>query len=262
MACNFATFQVGMKMLLKRNDEYLFLTDAATGKIDFPGGRINDDEYDVPLEIVIKREIREELGEGLRYELGKPALQYRARAGSENPFVFLTIYEGDYLGGEIQLSAEHTAFRWLDARNADFKKEDFFNTEAYLAFKQYFRATKNDMEFKHTNLKIETEYPKLVRDKIPEIIKKNEGIEIRSRILDDGEFLKYLLKKIVEEAAELQDAADKGNLEEEVADIFEITDNILKLRKKNKEEIFMIQEVKREKNGGFDKRILMIGKDN
>jgi predicted house-cleaning noncanonical NTP pyrophosphatase (MazG superfamily) len=118
------------------------------------------------------------------------------------------------------------------------------------------------MEFKHTNLEIENEYPKLVRDRIPEIIKEKEGVGVRSRSLDDdAEFLGYLAKKIVEEAVELQDSVNKGNLEEELADIFELTDNILKLKGKTREDINAVQNEKREKNGGFAKRILMFGKE-
>jgi predicted house-cleaning noncanonical NTP pyrophosphatase (MazG superfamily) len=59
------------------------------------------------------------------------------------------------------------------------------------------------MSFEHieTNLSMENEYPKLVRDKIPEIIKINEGISVPTRILtDDTVYLEYLLRKIKEEA--------------------------------------------------------------
>ena len=118
------------------------------------------------------------------------------------------------------------------------------------------------MEFKHTNLNIENEYPKLVRDRIPEIIKNNEGVGVKSRILnDDAEFLKYLARKIIEEAVELQDAVDNGHLNEELADIFELIDGILRVEKMSREDIAAIQKEKREKNGGFEKRILMLGKD-
>lgn len=117
------------------------------------------------------------------------------------------------------------------------------------------------MEFKHSNLGIENEYPKLVRDRIPEIIEENEGISVKSRLLDDdAEFLGYLANKIVEEAVELQDAIVKGNLEEELADILELIDNILKLKGKTRKDINAIQDEKRKKNGGFSKRILMISK--
>jgi len=118
------------------------------------------------------------------------------------------------------------------------------------------------MEFKHSNLEIENKYPKLVRDRIPEIIKEKEGVGVRSRYLDDdAEFLKYLAQKIIEEAVELQDSVDNGNPEEELADIFELADNIIKLRGKTKEDIVAVQNEKRQKNGGFGKRTLMLGKE-
>ena len=66
---------------------------------------------------------------------------------------------------------------------------------------------------------MESEYPKLVRDNIPEIIKKREGFEPSYRILkDDTEFLNALLKKATEEATELQHSLEKNNTEEEIAD--------------------------------------------
>lgn len=45
-------------------------------------------------------------------------------------------------------------------------------------------------EFKHTvtNLKIENEYPKLVRDLIPKIIMQEDGRKVPTRVLDDAEF--------------------------------------------------------------------------
>ncbi|MFA6376218.1 MAG: nucleoside triphosphate pyrophosphohydrolase [Candidatus Paceibacterota bacterium] len=118
------------------------------------------------------------------------------------------------------------------------------------------------MEFNHSNLNIETEYPKLVRDRIPEIIKKNEGIEIKIRIMDDNnEYLEYLLKKIVEEATELQNATETEEIIVELADIYEIIDSILEAKGKTREDIDIIETEKRKKNGGFKKRILMLGKN-
>jgi predicted house-cleaning noncanonical NTP pyrophosphatase (MazG superfamily) len=105
---------------------------------------------------------------------------------------------------------------------------------------------------------MESEYPKLVRDKIPEIIKDKTGIEPTYRTLeDDTEFLGALLKKATEEAAELQHSVENNNVEEELADLLEIIDTITSLRGKLIEDIEAIQIIKREKRGGFEKRILM-----
>ena len=77
---------------------------------------------------------------------------------------------------------------------------------------------------------------------------------------DDNEFLDYLLKKMVEESVELQNSVTIGNLEEELADVFEVIDAILKLKRKTKDDIAVIQKEKRKKRGGFEKRILMLGR--
>jgi len=54
------------------------------------------------------------------------------------------------------------------------------------------------MQYKHfnTNLKKENEYPKLVRDRIPEIIKERTGKETKMRIMEDEEYLEFLLIKV------------------------------------------------------------------
>ena len=117
------------------------------------------------------------------------------------------------------------------------------------------------MDFKHTNLKIENEYPKLVRDKIPQIIKQKDGVDVPTKVaLDDGEFLDYLLKKIVEESVELSNAGSQENLEEEFADIFEIIHTILRLKGRSIEDVVAIQKEKREERGGFENRIIILQK--
>ena len=103
-----------------------------------------------------------------------------------------------------------------------------------------------------------SEYPKLVRDRIPEIIKEDTGMAPECRTLsDDAEFLEALLQKAVEEASELRHSSETGDLEEELADLSEVIDAILALKGRVAEDIRKIQEQKREKRGGFEKRILM-----
>jgi predicted house-cleaning noncanonical NTP pyrophosphatase (MazG superfamily) len=104
------------------------------------------------------------------------------------------------------------------------------------------------------------EYPKLIRDGIPEIIEKDCGQKPEMRTLEEEEFKIYLLKKMTEEAAELQETKDREHLAEEMADILELIDEILAVNNLSLEEIRKIQKEKAEKRGGFKKRILMLKK--
>src|SRR3989344_1571314 len=115
------------------------------------------------------------------------------------------------------------------------------------------------MPYTHTdtNLTIENEYPKLVRDNIPAMIKRERGIDVKTTIITDDEiYLKALLKKILEEATELSYVETDGHLQEEIADVYEVLDAILKLKQWPKEVIATIQKDKRTDRGGFDRRIL------
>jgi len=117
------------------------------------------------------------------------------------------------------------------------------------------------MDFIPTNQPFENQYPKLVRDNIPQIIKDKTGTEPEVKILEnDEEFLKYLLKKLVEEAKELEQSTEVGNTEEELADVLEIIETILKLKNWTMADIAKIQTEKRTNNGGFEKKILMLKK--
>ncbi|HEX8226317.1 MAG TPA: nucleoside triphosphate pyrophosphohydrolase [Candidatus Saccharimonadales bacterium] len=119
------------------------------------------------------------------------------------------------------------------------------------------------MSFEHTftDLPAENEYPKLVRDKIPDIILAHDGVTVPTRILsDDDEYLAFLLRKGREEAEELSEAQTESNMREEIADLYEIIDTILALKGIPRADIVGIQDEKRQKRGGFDQRILMLDK--
>jgi len=97
---------------------------------------------------------------------------------------------------------------------------------------------------------------KLVRDKIPEIIKETGKYPI-TRTLSEEEYLIELDKKLNEEVAEYQ--ADKSM--EEIADIMEVIFAICKARNYSQEQIGNIKREKREKRGGFEKRIFWDGNE-
>lgn len=96
------------------------------------------------------------------------------------------------------------------------------------------------------------EYKKLVRDKIPQIIKSN-GEEPVTRILDDEEYLKELNIKLTEEVKEY---LEDSNVEE-LADIVEVIYGILDAKKVTLEEFENIRKSKVEKRGAFKEKIFL-----
>lgn len=95
-------------------------------------------------------------------------------------------------------------------------------------------------------------YNKLVRDKIPEIIKA-EGKQVKTRILDDEEYRKELNKKLQEEVKEyLED-----NNVEELADIVEVIYGILNSMNIPVEKFEKVRKEKAEQRGAFQNRIFL-----
>ena len=97
---------------------------------------------------------------------------------------------------------------------------------------------------------------KLVRDKIPEIIRA-DGKKPITRTLTTEEYLEELDRKLNEEIAEYQ--ADKSL--EEMADVLEVLFAICEARGHSVEELMEVREAKREKRGGFEERIFWSGNE-
>lgn len=95
-------------------------------------------------------------------------------------------------------------------------------------------------------------YNKLVRDKIPEIIKKDDKTAI-TEILSNSEYIKLLDEKLNEECAEYQRSKEI----EELADILEVIYAIAKSKDVSVQELERIRKDKVDKRGGFDKKILL-----
>ena len=99
-------------------------------------------------------------------------------------------------------------------------------------------------------------YNKLVRDKIPEIIKNNNGDPI-IRILDDNEYKQELEKKLYEEYLEVLDTQTHEERIEELADMLEIIDALAVLEGKTLGDVVEVAKQKKLKRGGFEKRIYL-----
>lgn len=100
-------------------------------------------------------------------------------------------------------------------------------------------------------------YNKLVRDKIPEIIKAN-GEEPITKILSLEEYKIELEKKLMEEYQEVLVSNGIDRIEE-LADMLEVMISLAELENKSLEDIIDICDKKREKRGGFQKKIFLSG---
>lgn len=95
-------------------------------------------------------------------------------------------------------------------------------------------------------------YNKLVRDKIPEIIKV-DGRECETLVVTEEEKYKLLEDKLQEEVNEFLE--DK-NLEE-LADVMEVLFGLANSLGYSEEELLKARDKKREERGGFKKGIVL-----
>src|SRR3989339_1021488 len=97
-----------------------------------------------------------------------------------------------------------------------------------------------------------TVYNKLVRDLIPELI-ASKGEFCKTHLATPEEFEIKLLEKVLEEAQELKE--DHGSIEE-LADMLEVFEALIELKGYDWEQLRQVQKEKKEKRGGFTKRII------
>lgn len=102
---------------------------------------------------------------------------------------------------------------------------------------------------------MQVSYSKLVRDRIPEIIKA-EGSEPVTRVLDQASFRTALLAKLVEEAQEAG-AAAPADLPGELADVLEVLRALLTELDMTWEELAGLADRKSGERGGFQRRIFL-----
>jgi len=134
-----AVFQVSVKILL-RNGNKVLLTRALEGDIDLPGGRIDVGEENMPFGDIILREVREELGESVKFRLGPVLFMHHMGYTEEEGWVLNVVFDAEYISGDIKLSDEHRSYEWVDRKLYKIPREDFppKDQEKYETFKKYF----------------------------------------------------------------------------------------------------------------------------
>ena len=105
------------------------------------------------------------------------------------------------------------------------------------------------------------EYNKLVRNKIPYIIRESNKKAMYYKHPDDKNFDLELMKKVDEELNEFMEEWQDDNRDgmvNELADILEVFKSIVRRNNITFEEVEDRMYDKRNKVGGFDKRIFLI----
>ena len=130
---------IAVKVFLEKDGKLLILKDSF-GHWDLPGGRIKKDEFDSPLEDVVRRKMYEELGAKAKVKFNDPTIFMRHKreevvGDSKQAKIFALGYVATLESGEIELSPSHTDMLWVDIRT--FKPEEYFTGGWLAGVKKY-----------------------------------------------------------------------------------------------------------------------------
>jgi len=119
-------YQISLKVFLKNKEGKILALKAVdkgsfAGFYDLPGGRIDTDEFTTPYTEILKREIAEELGDGVEVNInpspvaiGRHLIPAHLTRAARDLRVLYVFFEATLVDGEIQVSDEHQGQEWLD----------------------------------------------------------------------------------------------------------------------------------------------------
>jgi len=103
----------------------------------------------------------------------------------------------------------------------------------------------------------EIEFNKLVRDKIPDIIKKH-GEKVTIIKLKGDAIRSGLMRKLVEESLETYDSKDYSSIMEELSDVLEVMHGICSNFDISFDDVERQRQIKLEKRGGFEDGLMLL----
>ncbi len=111
---NHAQYQVATKALLFKDDQILVLI-TPDGYLDFPGGRVDESERNLPWTEALRREVAEELGEQVSIEIGQTLFVSKRQydKNEKTNYIAAIFFKCKYINGNIDLSDEHANHKWL-----------------------------------------------------------------------------------------------------------------------------------------------------
>ncbi|QQS22830.1 NUDIX hydrolase [bacterium] len=133
-----ASFNVGVKAIMKNSKGKILALEAhMNGPMaeyyDMPGGRIDEEEVGTPFSDILRREIREELGD-IEFDLDPnpiAAVSWLWPNGQPMTFIY---YPAKLTGGEPQISEEHLSYKWVEPTEEELDK--YFTSYHRAALKQ------------------------------------------------------------------------------------------------------------------------------
>jgi predicted house-cleaning noncanonical NTP pyrophosphatase (MazG superfamily) len=99
-------------------------------------------------------------------------------------------------------------------------------------------------------------YHKLVRDRIPEIIRANNST-CEIEVMDEEAYRLALRQKLIEEAQEVA-SADEEHLITELADLYEVIDALMACYHISPSQVQSEQVQRRTSRGGFSRRLRLL----
>lgn len=101
-----------------------------------------------------------------------------------------------------------------------------------------------------------SEYDKLVRDRIPEIVEENGETPVTRRV-EGEEYGDYLAQKLVEEAREFRDAraTDGEDPDAELGDVLDVVDALFE--RYDRDRVERLREEKVAERGGFSDGVVL-----
>jgi 8-oxo-dGTP pyrophosphatase MutT (NUDIX family) len=121
-------FYVGQKAFIEKDGNILVLYDHE-GRLDFPGGKIQEGEAD--FDMSLQREVLEETG--LEIKIG--SVFHRYFFINKDKKIFIVGIACTWLSGEVVLSSEHKSYKWVSKETY---KELQDNSVDYQALHMYF----------------------------------------------------------------------------------------------------------------------------
>jgi len=141
---DYAYFQISIKVLISQKDKYLILT-TPDNYIDFPGGRVDNDEVELSFIDCLNREVKEECGPNFKLKINNVIFcskrRYTKNKLTHN--ILALFYSADYLSGDLQLSDEHSKFSWLSLNDLRNNKNNFMSIDEYEQIYQYYDGLDN-----------------------------------------------------------------------------------------------------------------------